>query len=94
MKLHMHFGRETSLGLKLKVSEALTAELGVSSQPLQQCYAKYKNRVMRCWLVSLWEKCSNFKIKVHFRSTGMLLPREKDRWLMDLFLAKGFTEAR
>ena len=42
MKLHMHFGCETSFGLKLKVSlEALTMELGVSSRPLQQCYAKY-----------------------------------------------------
>ena len=93
MKLHMHFGRETSLGLKLNVSlEALAVELGVSSQPLQQCYAKYKNRVMWCWLVSLWEKCSKVKTKVHLRSTGISLPREKDRWLMDLFAAKGFTE--
>ena len=36
MKLHMHFGCGTSLGLKLKVSiEALAVELEVSSQPLQ-----------------------------------------------------------
>ena len=64
MKLHMHVGRETSLGLKLNVSlEALAVELGVSSQPLQQCYAKYKNRVMWCWLVSLWEKCSMLDIE-------------------------------
>ena len=58
MKLHMHFGCGTSLGLKLKVSiEALAVELGVSSQPLQQCHDKYKNRVTWCWAVSLWEKC-------------------------------------
>ena len=95
MKLHMHFSCETSLCLKLKVSiEALAVELGVSSQPLQQCHAKYKNRVTWCWLVSLWKKCSKFKIKVHFRSTGISLPREKNRWLMDSFAAKGFTEVK
>ena len=89
----MYFGRETSLGLKLKVSiEAFVVELGVSSQPLQQCHDKYKNRVTWCWLVSLWEKCTKFKIRVHFRNIGISLSREKDRWLLDLFAAKGFTE--
>ena len=45
MKLHMHFGCGTSLGLKLKVLiEALAVELGLSSQPLQQCYDKYKKQ--------------------------------------------------
>ena len=78
VKLHMHFGCRTSLGLKLKVStEALAVELGVSAQPLQQSYDKYKGRVTWCWLVSLWEKCSKFKIKVKFRNLGVLPPREK-----------------
>ena len=54
MKLHMHFGCKTSLGLKLKVSvEALTVELGLSAQQLQQSHDKYKDRVTWCWLVSL-----------------------------------------
>ena len=89
----MHFGCETSLGIKLKVSvEALAVELGISSQPLQQCYAKYENRVTWCWLVSLWEKYSKFKIKVCFRDIEISLPRKNSRWLMDLFDDQGFTE--
>ena len=82
MKLHMYFDRKTSLGIKLKVSvEALVAELGLSSQPLQQCFAKQGKRVTWCWLVYLWEKCSKFKIKVCFGniSRNLSLPREKDK---------------
>ena len=83
----MYFGCETSLGIKLKVSvEALAVELGISSQPLQQCYAMYGNRVTWCWLVSLWEKCSKFKIKVCFRNIGISLPRKNNRWLIWIYL--------
>ena len=93
MKLQMHFGCETSLGLRFKVSlEALAVELGVSSEPLQQSYARHRSRVTWCWLVSLWEKCSKFKIKVVFRNPGIYLPRERDSWLRVLIGKQGFTE--
>ena len=79
---HALWLRGVSLGLALKLSvEALAVELEVSSQPLQQSYAKYEKRVTWCWLLSLWKKCSKFKINVCFRNTytyvGISLTKEK-----------------
>ena len=68
------------MGLKLKVSlETLAVEMGVSSQPLQQSFEKYSKRVTWCWLVSLWEKCSMFGIKVHLNDGGLKLPCKGDQ---------------
>ena len=66
-KLLMHFGCESNNGLKLAQSfQLLLVELGVSNQPLQQSFAKYRGQVTWTWLVSLWEKCDKFGIKVTF----------------------------
>ena len=79
------------MGLKLKVPlETLAVEMGVSSQPLHQLFKKYSKRVMRCWLVSLWEKCSRFGINIHLNNGGLKLPRKGDQWIMVKFAAAGF----
>jgi len=81
------------MGLKLKVSlETLAVEMGVSSQPLQQSFKKYSKRVTWCWLVSLWEKCSMFRIKMHLNGGGLKLPCKGDQWIMVKFAAAGFDK--
>ena len=82
-KLFTHYGRRSNMGLELKVSlNTLTVEMGVQARPLQQSFKKYSKRVTGCWLVSLWEKCSMFGIKVHFNDGGLTFPRKGNQWIM------------
>ena len=81
------------MGLKLKVSlEIMTVEMGVLSRPLQQSFQNCSKRVTWCWIVSLWEKCSKFGIKVHINNGGFKLPRKQDQWIMVKFAAAGFNK--
>ena len=83
-KLLMHYGCESSNGAKLHVSlRQLIIELGLSPQPFQHDFEKYKTHVAWCWLVSLWEKCSVYGVKIVFNDTPLELPRERDKWLMN-----------
>ena len=74
------------------VLQQLVIEMGVSHQPLQQNFDKYRGRVMWSWLVSLWEKCSIYGVKIVFNESFLRLPRERDKWLMREFERMGFTK--
>ena len=90
-KLLMHYGCRSNDGLKLKISlEYIILELGLSAQPLQTSYEKYKGRITSCWLKSLWEKCAMFDVRVEFGNVPIELPREGDQWIMRLLEAAGF----
>lgn len=91
-KLLMHYGCQTSLGLKLQLSMELLLgiELGISLQPLQESYKKYGEWVTGGWYKSVWEKLDIFGFHVEINNIPLLLPREGDQWLMRLFVAAGF----
>jgi hypothetical protein len=81
-KLLMHYGCPSSNGMKMKVSfNQLVIELGVLEQPLQESYARYKKWVTWSWLVSVWEKCDKYNIRVEMNDIPLKLPRERDKWL-------------
>ena len=61
-------------------------------QPLQQNFVSYGKETTWYWLVSLWEKCSKFGIKVHFGDVGLTISRERDVWLMAALAMAGFPE--
>ena len=91
-KLLMHFGCASNVGMKMRVSlEQLIVEVGVSNQPLQENFERFRSRVTWCWLVSLWEKCTKYGVKVTFNDCGLKLPRERDKWLRSEFERIGCT---
>ena len=77
---------------KLTSIEMLIIELGVSFQPFQESFKKYKEWVRRTWVVSIWETCDMFYIKVCLNNKFFKMPRKGDKWLMQLFVAAGFSK--
>jgi hypothetical protein len=90
----MHYGTKSSVGFTMAVSiRELILELGVSFQPFQEQYERYKQRVMWSWMVSLWKKCSLYGVLVEILDTPLSFPRERDGWLMLLLTGLGFSAA-
>lgn len=93
-KLLMHYGCPSGNGKKMKVSyNQLVIELGISDQPLQESYEKYKSWVTWSWMVSLWEKCDRYGVRVEMNDVPLKLPRERDKWLMVELVRLGFSKA-
>ena len=92
-KFQTHYGCKTNMGLKMSASlELLIVELGVSAQPLQESFKKYKDWVTWTWLVSAWEKYDMFNVVVSYNEKLVTLPRERDQWLMQMFVSVGFSK--
>ena len=72
--------------------ELLVVELGVSAQPLQESFRKYKDWVKWTWLVSVWEKGDMFNMAVSYNEKLVKFPREGNQWLMQMFIAAGFSK--
>ena len=43
-------------------------------------------------MVSLWEKCDLFDVEIELDENLVTLPRERDKWLMQLFVKAGFDK--
>ena len=81
------------MGLKMSVSlELLIVELGISVQPLQESFKRYKSWVTWTWLVSVWEKCNMFNVLIDYNENFLKLPRERDQWIMHIFVVVGFSK--
>ena len=91
-KLMVHFGCSSNNGYMLKLSlELLIVEVGLCTQPLRLSYKKYGSRATWSWMTALWEKCDMFGVRVDFADSALRLPRQGDRWLMDVFEEAGFS---
>ena len=92
-KIQTHYGCRTNTGLKMSASlELLIVELGVSAQPLQESFKKYKDWVTLTWLVLVWKKCDMFKVVVSYNEKLVTLLIERDQWLMQMFVSAGFSK--
>jgi hypothetical protein len=92
-KLLMHYGCPSNIGEKMKISfHQLVIELGMTDQPFQLSYKLFKNHVTWSWLVSVWEKCELYGVKIVMNDIPLELPRERDKWLMAEFLRLGFSK--
>jgi hypothetical protein len=90
----MHYGTKSLVGFKMAVSfRELILGFGVSFQPFQEQYERYKQRVTWSWMVSLWEKCSLYGVSIEILDTPLSFPRERDGWLMVLLAGLGFSVA-
>ena len=78
----------------MKISfHQLVIELGISAQPFQESYKDFKSHVTWSWLVSVWEKCEMYGVKIVTKNDIPLeLPRERDKWLMKEFPCLGFSK--
>jgi hypothetical protein len=91
-KLLMHYGCDTVTGQFMWASYSLfLLELGISSQPLQESYAKYNFLLTHSWMKMLWEKVSMFGVGTVIADVGMEFPQEGDRFLMQLFFEQGYS---
>ena len=64
-KIQTHYGCKKNIGLKMNaILELLVVEVGVSAQPLQELFKKYKDWVTWTRLVSVWEKCDMVNVMV------------------------------
>jgi hypothetical protein len=94
-KLLMHYGCNSSLGKKMAISlRSLVLELGLSLQPFQEPFGRYKDWVTWSWMTSIWEKCSLYNVRIEFLDTNLKFPRERDCWLMQRFLEQGYSTAQ
>ena len=61
----MHCGCQSSVVKKMAISfRELMIELGLTLQPFQELFERYKNWVTWSWIVSLWEKCSLYAVRI------------------------------
>ena len=68
----MHYGCGSNVGMQSKISyQKLIIELGLTMQPLQASFEDFGELVTLCWMASLWEKCSKFKVKVVVTDTAL-----------------------
>jgi hypothetical protein len=82
-KLLIHYGCLSSLGIELQVSlELLIIEMGILSQPFQESYTKYVERVTPSRLKLVWEKVDHFNVKISIRPLHIEPPRMGDKWFM------------
>ena len=80
--------------MKMRVSlSQLVIELGILDQPLQESYSWYKDLVTWSWLVSLWEKCDRYDVRVEVNDIPLKFSWERDKWLMREFIRLGFSKA-
>jgi hypothetical protein len=91
-KLLMHYGCPSNLGEKMRISYLQMAiELGMSPQPFQLPYSRYKNLVTDGWLKSIWEKCEKYDVKIVMNDIPLETVRERDKWIMSEFERVGYT---
>jgi hypothetical protein len=74
----------------MQVSYSLfLVELGISFQPLQESYSKYRFLSTHSWIKMLWEKISMFGVKIVVENEAMKYPREGDQFIMQLLFEMG-----
>jgi hypothetical protein len=93
-KLLMHYGCKSSVGFKMAVSfRELVLKLGLTLQPFHEPFTWYKDWVTWGWMTSLWEKCSLYHVTIDILDTDLSFPRERDSWIMHLFMALDYLMA-
>ena len=93
-KLLMHYGCNTTVGLKLQASmEFLILELGLTDQPLQLDFDRYGMFATHCWIKTVWEKAHAYQLVIELGNIEIQPPRVGDAWLMVEIRRLGFDES-
>ena len=71
-KLLVHYGCKSGLEIEMQVTmELLATELGMSSQPLQESYEKYRKCITNTWIKTVWEKVDKYNITIKITSLAI-----------------------
>ena len=65
--------------------------LGLSFQPLLESYKRFGYLVTHSWMKTLWEKVSTFDVKVVIADTDQQFPPEKDQFIMQALISRGYS---
>ena len=81
-----HFRKMDTTGKLLQITMEYTQlELGVSRQFFQLNYERYNSFTTKTWVTSIWQYLDSCKAKAQFtQQKTYSLPREGDRYLMDV----------
>ena len=69
--------------------ELMITELGLSLQPFKESYKRWD----KLWLKSIWEKVDLFDIQIEVNNVTLDMPKNRDDWLMQLFICAGYSKA-
>ena len=72
--------------------ELLIVKLGISAQPMQESFKKYRDWVTWTQLVVVGEKCDIFNMVGLYNEKRVTFPRKKDQWHMKMFVTAGFSK--
>jgi hypothetical protein len=89
-KLLMHYGCNTMTGQFMQASHSLfSMEQGISFQPLQEQYSKYKFLLTHSWMKMLWEKISIFDLEIIVMDFALEYPKRGNWFIMQIFFEMG-----
>jgi hypothetical protein len=90
--LMQHFHASTNLGRKLDASlRYLQPQLGTPHNPFTLDYAKWGHLAPLSWVKMLWQLLHHFNVHLYMAFPTILLPRERDQMIMEIFQAESLS---
>jgi hypothetical protein len=71
--------------------EQLCLEIGLGGVLREWSYPSYGQNATSCWLQTVWKFCSQHDLFIHDKCPQLQRARQNDHFLMDVFLAHGYT---
>jgi hypothetical protein len=92
--LLQHYHVSTNLGKKLDASlRYLQLQLGTPHNPFTLDYKRWSHLALLLWIKMLWKSLHHFDIHLHMSFLTLPSPRERDKVIMEIFLAKDLSPA-
>ena len=89
--VRQHYGTGSNISKKMRASlEAAQLEIGCHGNQLEECFNTLEVLATETWITAVWEHSSHYQFKLLFLNYPVQCqPREGDKTLLDIFLAKG-----
>jgi hypothetical protein len=85
-----HYGTRSTISKKMRASlEVAQLEIGCRGNPLHECYNTLGIWAMETWIKALWKQSSCYQFKLFLKYPVQCHPRDGDKDLLKIFLAKG-----
>ncbi len=85
-----HYGTGSTISKKMRaLLEAAQLEIGCCGNPLHECYDTLSILAKEMWIKAVWEQLSRYQFKLFLKYPVQCHPRDGDKDLLKIFLAKG-----